>query len=250
MIDIVTIGDVHGRSVWKDIADIRILLSNKNIKPKYDYYIFEGDYSDSYDISNEEIKENLLDIIEFKKSYPEHVILLWGNHDVEYFLNVPWVSMNNKTITGFRAEYHFDMYTIFNENKDLFQIAFQIDNYIWVHAGIHIGWYNYVFKKEIKNANMDDMTISEQLNEAFRYKLECILDCDWYRGGTKRVGGPLWCSKILIDKKPIKGYHQIVGHTHLDDIYVRKISKNTSITYCDTLGNNNNGYFLTINKQI
>jgi hypothetical protein len=249
---ILIIGDIHGRTCWKDMADIKYLLYADEESagfggfiPEYDYYIFLADYVDSFDITSEKIKKNLLEIIRFKKLYNSNVILLWGNHDIEYFLNEPWKKIKN-AITGFRPDAHFDLYDIFNINRDLFQLAFQIENYLFSHAGIHQGWYNFVFFKAIKDMNMDNMTIAEQLNEAFRYRLECLFDCDWYRGGSKKVGGPLWCSKEYISKKPLKGYHQYVGHTALEDFKTFDFKNDTSVTFCDILAHKKDYYTIII----
>lgn len=241
----ITIGDVHGRKNWKDFADIKFLLYAETgaagyggFVPEYDYYIFIGDYTDSFNITNEKIKENLLEIIRFKTLYPDNVILLWGNHDVNYFLNEPWKKMEGN-VTGFSPDAHFDFYDIFNTNRDLFQLAFQIDNYLWTHAGVHTGWYNHTFKRAMGDIDIDDLTIADQLNEAFRYRIDCLFDYDWYRGGSPRkVGGPLWCSKQYSYTKPLENYHQIVGHTASDDINTYMKNETTSITYCDTLENN------------
>lgn len=232
-----TISDLHGRSCWKNFGDINNLLSNTNSTPEFDKYIFIGDYVDSFDVSNEIIKENLLEIISFKKMYPDNVILLWGNHDVEYFINKPWLPVPKGIVTGFRVEMHYDLYDIFTENKELFQLSYQIKNYIWTHAGIHEGYYKFVFSKAIKNMYMNDLSISEQLNESFKYQLKCLFDCDWYRGGRQRVGGPLWCSKNLVEKKPLKNYKQIVGHSWVKTIYTKKYDNLTDITFCDILDN-------------
>lgn len=65
------IGDLHGRDWWK----------RKVETGDSDLNIFLGDYVDSYTVSDEQIINNLLDIIEFKKSYEDKVILLLGNHE-------------------------------------------------------------------------------------------------------------------------------------------------------------------------
>ena len=70
-----TISDLHGRGIWK-----KFVKDN----PQIDIWVFIGDYTDSYDLTNEEIYLNLVEIIEFKKANPENVILLWGNHDIAY----------------------------------------------------------------------------------------------------------------------------------------------------------------------
>lgn len=237
------IGDIHGRVCWKDFGDIKFLLYAEpeaagygGFVPEFFKYIFVGDYVDSFTETNKTIKENLLEIIRFKKLYPEHVILLWGNHDVNYIQNVPWQPVKYH-VSGFRPEAHYDLYDIFNENKDLFQVAYQYNNNIFTHAGVHYGWYHFVFTKAIKDMGWDDLNVAEQINNAYLHNIECIFDVDWYRGGNKRVGGPLWCSKELLYNKPLKNCHQYVGHTAIKDgqIQVRKINESTTVTFCDIL---------------
>ena len=69
---ILTIGDIHGREIWKEFVDIKSLLSSNSNIPEY-LYIFLGDYVDSYDISGDKIIENLLEIIKFKTLYPHKI---------------------------------------------------------------------------------------------------------------------------------------------------------------------------------
>lgn len=237
---IITIGDIHGRTCWKEFADIeRLLMADPEsagfgvFEPKYWKYVFVGDYTDSFTETNTTIRENLLEIIRFKTLYPNNVILLWGNHDVEYWKNLPWLSKKDST-SGFRPESHYDLFEIFNTNRDLFQLAFQEKNYLWTHAGVQYGWYHQTFTKAIKGRGMEDMTIAEQLNEAFNYRLECLFDVDWYRGGNKKFGGPLWCAKQYMTKSPLMNTHQIVGHTGTDSIDTYTI-KNSTVTFCDVL---------------
>lgn len=251
---IMTIGDVHGRKVWKEFGDIKFLLyadpeaaGYGGFVPEFFKYVFIGDYVDSFTETTETIKENLLEIIRFKKLYPEHVVLLWGNHDVNYIQNKPWLPVEYH-VSGFRPEAHQDLYDIFYENKDLFQVAYQYNNILFCHAGVHYGWYHFVFTKAIKGLGMDDMTISEQLNEAFLYNISCLFDIDWYRGGNKKVGGPLWTDKQMIDKKPLKNTHQVVGHNPVDEIRTYKPYKNNdaTITFIDVLHHNKDFYTINI----
>jgi hypothetical protein len=134
---------------------------------------------------------------------------------------------------------------IVSGDKDLFQLAYGEGNHLFTHAGVHFGWFQYVFTKAIKGRDMDDMTVAEQLNEAFRYKVECLFDVDWYRGGFKKVGGPLWVDKQSVGKKPLKNTHQYCGHSPVSNIYTNKISDSTSITFCDVL--HHKKAFYTIN---
>lgn len=249
---ILVIGDIHGRNVWQTFADIKFLLTAEPgaagyapFEPDYDHYVFLGDYCDAYDKDNDAIRENLLDIIKFKILYPKNVVLLWGNHDVEYWRNLPWLKMMN-AVTGFRPEMHYDLYEIFNKNYDNFQLAFQVEDYLFTHAGVHCGWYQHVFKKAIDGLGLDELTIADQLNNAFDHRIECIFDVDHYRGGYKQVGGPLWCDKKLMEKKPLKNIKQIVGHNPVADITTINIDEATNITFCDVLHHKKAYYALNI----
>jgi len=246
------VGDIHGRTCWKVFADIKFLLCAEPdaagfgaFVPEYEKYIFVGDYTDSFTVTNDVIRENLIELIRFKTLYPNHVILLWGNHDVEYWRNLPWIK-GVVPISGFRYEMHYDLYEIFNKNFEKFQLAFQYKNYLFSHAGVHFGWYHYVFTKAIKGMGMEDKTVAEQLNEAFLHRLPCLFDIDWYRGGNKKVGGPLWCDKQLMSKKPLKHMHQIVGHTATDEIKIFKKNDSTSVVFCDILHNKKEFYSIEI----
>lgn len=249
---IMIIGDLHGKTIWKNFGDIKWLMTAEAdaagygpFEPEYDYYIFLGDYTDSFTVDNETIRTNLLDLIKFKNLYPKNVILLWGNHDVEYYLNQPWLPMKT-AISGFRPEMHYDLFEIFNRNYDCFQLAFQIDNHLFVHGGIHFGWYHYVFMKVIKDMDLGDLNIADQLNTAFDHRIDCLFDVDHYRGGYKQVGGPLWVDKKLIDNKPLKNMHQYVGHNPVKDLDVHKIDNNTTVTFCDFLNNKDAYYVINI----
>ena len=68
---ILIVPDTHGRDFWK-VPNIE----------EYDKIIFLGDYLDHYpdESTHEHDIENFKDIIEFKKKYPDKVILLLGNH--------------------------------------------------------------------------------------------------------------------------------------------------------------------------
>ena len=97
---IITIGDLHGRTVWKEFEDIKFLLYAEpgaagygGFVPECYKYVFIGDYCDSFTETSDKIKDNLLELIRFKTLYPDHVILLWGNHDYQYLANEPWKKM-------------------------------------------------------------------------------------------------------------------------------------------------------------
>jgi len=235
---ILTIGDVHGRNLWKNAGDINELLL-ADFQPEYDKYVFLGDYCDSFTKSNVEIIHNLKEIIEFKKRYNDNVILLWGNHEMHY------LTTNKKhQCSGFRGTMWFDLNEIFRENYKLFQLAYQHNNYLFTHAGVHKGWYKFKFKEYDTQK-----TLADSLNFQFERNLDILFDVGFMRGGLNKVGGPLWLDKEHGCRKPLDGYHQIVGHTHTKKIITCRKDKNTTITFCDNQPENEsifNNIFYTI----
>lgn len=73
---IIALGDTHGRHTWRKKAK----------ENDYNKFIFVGDYFDSREnISPRFQIENFKRILEFKRSDPERIVLLIGNHDYHYF---------------------------------------------------------------------------------------------------------------------------------------------------------------------
>lgn len=222
------IGDCHGRNNWK-----QFILD----EPDFDFCIFIGDFVDSFDKTNEQIESNLLDIIQFKKNNMNKVILLYGNHDIQYALNQPTTLRNNYACSGYRADAHFQLYDIFHENKGLFQTAYQYKEHIWTHAGIHGGWYENRFLPEFnKYFESFEGNIADKLNEAFKFELSPLFDVGYSRRGSKPVGGIFWADKNETSYKPLKNYYQIVGHTKIDDIqHFAYPEFDCAITYIDCI---------------
>ena len=78
---VLVVPDIHGEAFWKEPV-------LKNID-QVDRVIFLGDYLDPYpeegkDYSPQELFDNLMDIVDLKRSHMEKVVLLKGNHDQHY----------------------------------------------------------------------------------------------------------------------------------------------------------------------
>jgi hypothetical protein len=216
----VSIGDTHG-------AEVAGVVSK--IIDQQDKFIFAGDYVDSFFFDNATIIKNLLDIIELKKRYPEKIILLWGNHDIQYLPD------NVYFCTGYRPEMHQDLSEIFHSNSDLFQFSYQTDDYLWTHAGVHAGWFEHRFNPFITE-HKDISSVSGLLNAAFSERFPGLFDIGYRRGGNHKVGGPLWCDKTELASRPLKDHNQIVGHSRLKRI--QTIDKHgKEIVFIDVLEN-------------
>jgi len=217
---ILSCGDIHGRTFWK-LIDIN----------QYDYIIFVGDYVDSFPYNDVQILGNLLDIIELKKTYPDKVVLLLGNHDIQYmFLDEGF------GCSGFRPSMAATLKHVFKDNKRLFQMAFQINDYIWTHAGIADKWYDY--NKKVINDFIEKFeceNLADAFNKMMYTKENTILhQVGIKRGGYHPAGGITWADRYETSLNPFEGYHQIVGHTPIELITKFGVEKG-SIKYIDTL---------------
>lgn len=212
MNSIIAIGDVHGLTYWKTIVE-------KKTKSRI---VFLGDYLDPYEsFSIDQLLENLLDIIILKKQRPKDVVLLLGNHDLHYF----------NDIIGFSCRYN-DRYSrlimkIFFTHIKLFQYAFQMDKYIFTHAGISQSWFTDDFKGDI-NKN-----IADQLNNPTPQQEKALYLCGKSRGGSAKRGGIFWAG-INDLYEPLQGYIQVVGHNRVEEVS-NYTYKDGQIIFCDCL---------------
>ena len=235
---ILSLGDTHGRNSWKfhthgspyDYSTWKIAVDAgapaddfefwKELPyTGYDKIIFVGDYVDSFTISNAPMKQNLLEIIEFKKLLGDRVILLLGNHDVQYF--VP-----DQICSGYRAEMLHDFGDIFRKNLDLFTMAYEIldeegTTYLWTHAGVTKEWLedlkanltspDYRFAEHVLESN--PITTAEWINLAWELRAKDIFFVDHESGGWSKWAGPIWVRPRTLNYAPLIKHHQIVGHT-------------------------------------
>ncbi len=211
---IITVGDIHGRDYWKEINP-----------DEYDLIIFIGDYVDSFTHSGMQCLENLREIVKFKETYGDKVVLLLGNHDIHYmYTDTQWRG------SGFDSEMLYYYKHIFS-NHYYFQYAFQIKNFLWTHAGVNKCWFNeYIPKAPLE-------TLAETINDLVinRYVREALFNVGYGRKGSG-FGGPIWGGRIEMYRDPLPNFTQIVGHTPVKKIE-KEISKddNSTVYYTDCL---------------
>jgi len=231
---IITIGDLHGKDVWSTVNP-----------DEYDKIIFIGDYVDDFHISDALILHNLLNILEFKKKYPDKVELLWGNHELHYLF-----SYSGYGCSGYRQKMYPALHVLFNDNKDLFVPSYSIVKddltYIWTHAGIHEEWYKHYFSKYVEASGIGELTIGEQFKAAFDKGVHYLFQVGHLRGGFKPMGGIFWLDKSLLRKDPLQGVRQIAGHSKVSYIETIKINRLTRVTLVDCLDTTDKFYKLEI----
>ncbi|RCR65752.1 metallophosphoesterase [Larkinella punicea] len=220
---IITISDLHGRNSWLHI-DVG----------HYDKVIFLGDYTDSYELSDAAILENLSQIIRLKQQAPDKVILLIGNHDAQY-LHFP-----HYRCSGFRPSMQPALTSLFKANLPLFQIAHQEGLYLFTHAGVTNRWLAHIPKGDLSAKLELNLQALGQLADAMnRMHLDRMLrtslfDVSSLRGGFDEAGGPLWADQRETSTDYLPGLHQIVGHTPVPE-FTTIGGKTGSITYTDVL---------------
>ena len=215
----VVIGDVHGRSLWK------LIVHQENP----DRVIFIGDYFDSFDIKGVDQLNNFLDIIEYKKSSGKEVIMLIGNHDYHYF---PEVGENGTS--GYQKMFSYQISPVLDSNREYLQMAYQMDEFLFSHAGISSAFLDSVFGIN----GWKTETIVEQVNELFKYKplsfqfgmavsIKKMSFLDPY--GDNEEQSPIWIrprSLMSANRNTLrKQVIQIVGHTQVKKLDIEGAMK-------------------------
>lgn len=221
--NILAIGDLHGKSCWQSIPFER-----------YDKIIFLGDYVDGFDHSDQEILDNLQAVVDLKESLSQKTVLLLGNHDIQY-LHYP-----DYACSGFRPSMQKKLTGIFHTHRKLFQVAYQIDRYLFTHAGVSAGWLA-TFKTSLEgtlweNGLGDSKNMATLFNAIEKTDDRDILhQVGVKRGGTEKYGGITWADKEELCASPLMGCHQVVGHNPVHFIDVVRFDDETSITFVDVL---------------
>jgi predicted MPP superfamily phosphohydrolase len=213
---IITLGDTHGRSLWKSIVE----------KEKdFDKIIFIGDYFDARDkgySANRQI-ENFKEILKFKEKNPEKVILLIGNHDFHYHKDV------SEQYSGYQWHYANDIRDILQPAFDagLLQMSFVYDKFVFTHAGITKTW--------VKNSGVDVNNLQESINNLFKTdvnKFKFTVGTNFSNYGDDITQSPIWVRpKSLTEDNLDDKLIFVVGHTT-----VTKIEQHSNIVLIDTLG--------------
>ena len=111
-----------------------------------------------------------------------------------------------------------ELHEIFQSNARLFQLSFQAESYLWIHAGISSWWHAARFMPFAEKQNGNE-SIPALLNIAFDKRYKPIFEAGYSRGGRSETGGPLWCDIWELEEKPWTGLNQIVGHNKVDKFH-------------------------------
>lgn len=197
---IIAIGDIHGRTIWKNIVAK---------EADCDKIIFIGDYFDTrnYTIKGDTQIANFKEILELKKQNPEQVIMLIGNHDLHYLKGI------DERYSGYQAGYAIEIGEIIGKaiTDGYIQMCYHSAPFFFSHAGLTKTWARRV---------LGDDVISEQLVQTindflvFRPRVFTFMMGDNYsESGDDITQGPVWVRPESLAKDMVDGITCVVGHT-------------------------------------
>lgn len=208
---LLVIPDVHGRGFWKDAVKRHATVP----------VVFLGDYLDPYhnhieDISTDDAIKNFKEILEFKRTNPERVTMLIGNHDIHYL--VPNINCSRKDTI-----HEEELHRLYADNLGLFALIAKYTiaskNFVMSHAGILNGWLTNHYP-EVNTDSPEDIvtTINSSYTDEtglVRYIIEALMDVPYARGGNSKAGSIIWAdeSEHEHNESSIPNIYQVFGHT-------------------------------------
>jgi hypothetical protein len=201
MNEILIVPDVHGRNFWKPVLDY------------HGEVIFLGDYTDPYSregLTQEDAYRNLLAIVDYRQANPDRVTLLIGNHELHYY--------NSRFAASRFSDTYYERYHAVLTDEataGLFRICKQIDNYLFIHAGITKDWYG-LHQPELQQQGA---SLEERINNLFVANMAAFFEISRYRGGFHHAGSPLWADIHELFAEPEhfdNDIVQIIGHTQIN----------------------------------
>ena len=204
---LIALGDTHGRLVWKDI-----------VKQDFDLLVFIGDYFDSFDIPFEQQLNNFLDICQYKRDNMDKVILLTGNHDFHY---TPTAMDHQDIYSGFQHRNAWPIRHALEANKDIMQMAFQWNEWVFTHAGITATW----IKGTTKNLKAPKwQKTADHINEVYKNSPRHFLFSGLDGTGDDTTQSPIWVRprSLMRNAFAVDNIKQVVGHTRARQIGVFK----------------------------
>jgi hypothetical protein len=219
---LIVIPDLHGDTCWPEIL----------MKETFDKVIFLGDYLDSpTKINGKEELANLNAIIDLKKKSPEQFFLLLGNHEFHY--TAAGIKVDERSPRFQPAYASAFRETLFN-NREMFQLAYKVDQYLFSHAGVTHHWLSKFSGK------LDCDSIDKAVNETWERQPQAFALTpegrahDW---GDDKWQSPIWVRPGSLQSGSEKFKSQIiqvVGHTPKPSIEVSD-AENQRYYFVDTL---------------
>ena len=137
--------------------------------------------------------------------------MLVGNHELHYY-------DDEFQASRFSDDYYDRYHKILTdkETAGLFQVCKQIENYLFIHAGITKQWY----EKHEDELRVSGNNLETQINNLFVQNKNAFAEISYYRGGYSNAGSPLWTDmqELIDEPQPFSStIIQIIGHTQIRD---------------------------------
>ena len=229
---VLCVGDIHTkRNVLKKVID------NEHL---FDKIIFLGDYVDDWNATPEDSFELLQDLLRFKKGNQDKVVLLFGNHDLSQWLGGKFACSGHNPNTHDLIDYGLD------RDQSLFNIAYELNGWLFTHAGVCEGWIkdNKLVLPKTEKAKY----LADTLNECFKLRgydrkhynlFQSLATAGPMRGGWHSPS-PLWADRQELMLDLIPNLNQVVGHTPVKTIENHTID-DSELYFCDTFSTYQDG---------
>jgi len=202
----IIIGDIHG-----DIDAVRAFLSYRPDVP----HIALGDLVDSrrHGVSFED-EQVCLELLLHSQSE-----LIWGNHDLAYLPERPWLPYGPYAEEAFRKQ--------FQQNRNRFKAALAVDGWLLTHAGVAqqlvksmpaelvgggveivASWLRAEFERELKIAG-PNIALTRRFGHGPLFQIHVC------RGGQDHYGGIFWFDPEGEQSQPSPHLPQIFGHSQV-----------------------------------
>jgi predicted phosphodiesterase len=219
---LLALGDTHGRTHWKTIPD----------RTDWDIVVFIGDYFDSREgITPQQQIDNFREIITFKQSNPDRVVLLFGNHDYHYLPTV------HETYSGYRPKKAAEIGALLTEalEKGELQMVYLHGKYLFSHAGVTQTWLRasgYGAEEPLVGFLNDLIQLQPDIYGFTPGPNDSPF-------GDDITQSPIWVRPESLEKDALPDYTHVVGHTTVEQMQVTD-----RFIFIDTLGTS--GEFLAI----
>jgi predicted phosphodiesterase len=207
----VVIGDIHGRTTWKEIVDG---------EQDADVVVFMGDYFDSRDrVAGAKQLQNFLDIIHWKLEVEslgkKEVVLLFGNHDFHY---MPWYT--REPYSGYLPYMASKYRKVLVSNLQHLTVAYAMGDVLFTHAGVSVEWLNrFAVKPDAVTPwlRLSAADIAKAINDTFA-QFPKRFDFNGFNPfGDDPQQSPIWIRPWALEIANIArlnaGLVQVFGHT-------------------------------------
>ena len=210
---VAVIGDIHGTT--------KFLECYKNIQENdsdVDKIIVLGDWFDPYDdIDLDTMIERYNEFVKIWKS-DDRIISILGNHDIAGYIISN--DSTNRTIKFWKMRQKIT--DVIKPNLPESYLTYKIGDYMFSHAGVSQEWLKDIeeYKRSYSRINYVDAIMNckkgwteDQLADICPFYI-----FDYTRTGSNPHQSCVWIRPQALYDCAIDGYHQVVGHTRIEEI--------------------------------